>query len=398
MPPIDPSKIFTESWALVRADDSELEQTLRQDEQLVEQSVSNMQTDFNKLNVSVDSAGLSAANTGQIFGVFGAQMAAVGGIAGNVGGKMASLGSAVTTLGSAIFGLPGIILAATAGLAILVTHLTSASEATDRLREAEEERERQLELQETTRINRQATQFKALVSIEDRNRQLIAAGVGPMESQQVNAQIIDEQTVARIVALRRTVAEAVQEGRSSEVLAEKLLIQSLEEQRVVLREQSLRKLSQLEDQHRKEQDAAEKAAAAERELLRAQQRVAFEATPAGRVIGTLLNAMRANQERSAIAAILKNPLFQLLTPDVLERQIRESLGFGTAGITAGGGIGGGGISTAQFAGGPIVEQAAIVRREGLEQKRTDDLGSLKDEGIPLLRSIAGALAEGLGAN
>lgn len=118
--------------------EAELRSAMERNERVIDASTQNMAQDFNRVSVASADMGDEAASAGQIFGVFGAQTAALGGSVALLGGRVASLGSAFSSLGKAVFGLPGILLGIAAGVGLLINRMGAAAAKT---REAKEELE-----------------------------------------------------------------------------------------------------------------------------------------------------------------------------------------------------------------------------------------------------------------
>lgn len=310
---------FLEAVATIDAEDANLRKSLIDSERQVKQSVGKMQTDFNRLDQSVQKTGQQTVSTGQVFAGFGAQMSAMGGTVGMVGGKVAGLGGAFSSLGTALFGIPGLVLAATAAFGIITAKILE-------IRQAIKDYEEWVEKAGQTTARRMEKQWaeagKQADLLTARTRIMRATLAGPTE-------LIREQERQAGAALEKQIELAKTRmgmiGEFHPARADVVSqLKSLQEQRVLIAQDANRKIATIEDQRRQAQLAREREFIQKQLELQRKREEAFKATPFGRIATTMAEMLQMDRLKSQMTSMLD----QMKIPGDMKDRLRASLGIG----------------------------------------------------------------------
>lgn len=322
------------------ADDTPLRQTLAQDERLVRDSAAKMQTSLSQTTVGTTAAigGMSATAVSgtQAFGLLGAQMSAVGGVAGQAIGPLTAFGGALAGIGKAAFGPLGLLLLVTGALTLMIGKLIESKRAAKEARE-------------------EFDQFVKSIAEGQRKLEQTTAGLG-FRAERLRAELAGDPIAVRRIAGARRRAELqaeISRSRQEELeLRQQLLatpgivaggpaVQAFQDQRDAMRRHRaelrdiivLEKRKELQEIAKLEADARQKALDAEKKLAEdsaAARQKAFEkfaATPFGRVGVAIRDIVQETlQQRQLEAAVQR---LDAILPAILDpfiRKIRAKLG------------------------------------------------------------------------
>lgn len=322
------------------ADDTPLRQTLAQDERLVRDSAAKMQTSLSQTTVGTTAAigGMSATAVSgtQAFGLLGAQMSAVGGVAGQAIGPLTAFGGALAGIGKAAFGPLGLLLLVTGALTLMIGKLIESKRAAKEARE-------------------EFDQFVNSIAEGQRKLEQTTAGLG-FRAERLRAELAGDPIAVRRIAGARRRAELqaeISRSRQEELeLRQQLLatpgivaggpaVQAFQDRRDAMRRHRaeirdiivLEKRKELQEIAKLEADARQKELDAEKKLAEdsaAARQKAFEkfaATPFGRVGVAIRDIVQETlQQRQLEAAVQR---LDAILPAILDpfiRKIRAKLG------------------------------------------------------------------------
>ena len=377
---------MAEEWAIavakIRANDDDLKRTLKEDEVVVRRSVDTMQGDLNRLSVSTAGVHQEGLGLTQMFPVLSAQAAILGGRLGSTASQAISLTSAMGMLGKAAIGLPGLLMVAAGAIALLVKRFMDAKEAakearteferyTGVLQTREETLRKRIEVGKEQLMLAGAEKYGAagvlraqyMVEFERHNREMIAL---TRERLLLNSQLQDAETQAdmeRLLAIKLNLK------------ANRERAEQINELRTAALEELNRKLDALEEEHRRKQIEADKAAAVERATA---MREGFERSGFGQVaiaLQRMIEQTELQQQVGSIVGLLERSGVSGGVLDMLRSQ------FGIAGKqpAMAPAAGGGHMVLSAFAasgrgpGGPIFG----TRQEQREEKQTADISAMR---------------------
>lgn len=322
------------------ADDAPLRQTLKQDERLVRDSATKMQTSLSQTTVRTTAAvgGMStAAISGtQAFSLLGAQMSAVGGIAGQAIGPLASFGGALAGIGKAAFGAWGALLLVTSALTFVIGKLIEKRRAAKEAREEFEGfvksiSDQQLTLeQKSAGLRLRAEKIRAELAGDPVALRRVLGATRRQSLENELARVVHQEL--ELIEKVRTAPDLQPGGaqfRTFQDRMRELKDQQAEIRRLVVLEhrKTEQDIAKIEDEARqKELEATKKHA---EEMAAARQRAAekLAATPFGRIGVALRDVIRETlQQRQLEAAFQQLDAIVPAILDPLMRKVRAKLG------------------------------------------------------------------------
>lgn len=395
--PVVPKTTVGEMIEVVRADDTPLRQTLIKDEQLVRQSAQTMQGSLNTMTVATQKSQVAAASAGQTFSVLGAQVGALGGVVGQVTSPLLSFGGALAMMGKAVFGIPGILIAVTAAVGLMVNAFIKSREKT---REATAELKRFEEQARKTRdeFNKGTTSIEERVRVRGAAQRLgLAEARGPEAAAREKQRQQWEGLTRELIGAQREInrlqrAAGPELGGSKSTVVQGRIAALREEVKllVALRLGGHKKLQ--DDLLRLEKDRIAKVRDEERRAADERRRlldIQIEGSPTLRVFRRLFRVMGENLRKAQDEAVIGQ-----LAPFLPQGLLDQLRGRGQGPIAVG-------VGRTTFAAGGFTDVAAARGRIGTgprdndqerrDTKRTRDVDSITGLLRRFLPTIGGGL-------